>query len=152
MANWFETVTKTLGDDKLSRRQAMKKVAGVTAAVALAAVIPAGEAFAATPDKKKHGNFCKNPGTCSGSPFNNCETKKNPGLNCYCFQRIGKTSGACGCNSYCSSLTACSSQSGCSKGMSCVSNNGCGCTTGVCIQNCTKTCVLASNGAGRTAA
>ncbi|MHB8599050.1 MAG: hypothetical protein ACYDER_19835 [Ktedonobacteraceae bacterium] len=147
MANWFETITKTLADEKLSRRQAMKKAAGITAAVAMAAAIPAGEAFAATPDKFS----CPAPGTCS-TPFNNCEKKKNPGLNCYCFEHIGKTTGVCGCNTYCSSAPVCSSQSGCASGYACVSNTGCGCSTGLCIQKCTKTCVLSSNGAGRTAA
>lgn len=149
MANWFETVTKTLADDKLSRRQAMKKAAGITAAVAMAAAIPAGEAFAAvTPDHHK----CSNPGTCSTGGFTNCQKKLNPGLNCYCFEHIGKTTGVCGCNSYCSSLTTCTSQSQCGTGYACISNTGCGCTTGVCIPKCNSTCVLASNGAGRTAA
>ena len=150
MANWFETVTKTLADDKLSRRQAMKKAAGVTAAVALAAVVPAGEAFAATPDAGKYS--CKNPLTCSSSNTKNCDFGKFGNSNCYCFQHIGKTTGVCGCNSYCSSLTTCASQSDCGAGYSCISNTGCGCTTGVCIPKCTKTCILASNGAGRTAA
>lgn len=149
MANWFETVTKTLADDKLSRRQAMKKAAGVTAAVAMASLVPAGEAFAATPDR---GHKCSNPGTCSGTAFTNCQKKLNPQLNCYCFQKIGSTNGVCGCNSFCSSLTACSSQSGCPSGFACISNNGCGCTTGVCIAKCNSTCVLQQNGAGRTAA
>jgi hypothetical protein len=149
MANWFETITKTLADDKLSRRQAMKKAAGITAAVAMAAAIPAGEAFAATPDTLKYS--CKNPGTCS-STFNNCRLNEFGNTNCYCFEHIGKTTGVCGCNSYCSSLTACASQSDCGTGYSCISNTGCGCTTGLCIPKCTKTCVLASNGAGRTAA
>ncbi len=149
MANWFETITKTLADDKLSRRSAMKKAAGVTAAAALAAVIPAGEAFAATPDK---GHSCKNPGTCSGPPFSNCGLKKWNNTNCYCFEKIGSTAGSCGCNTYCASAPPCSSQSNCASGYVCISNTGCGCTTGVCVQKCTKTCVLASNGAGRTAA
>ncbi len=149
MANWFETITKTLADDKLSRRQAMKKAAGITAAVAMAAAIPAGEAFAATPDR---GFSCKNPLTCSNSNTKNCDFGKFANTNCYCFQHIGKTTGVCGCNSYCASLTTCTSQAGCGTGYSCISNTGCGCTTGYCIPKCTKTCVLASNGAGRTAA
>lgn len=149
MANWFETITKTLADDKLSRRQAMKKAAGITAAVAMAAAIPAGEAFAATPD---HGMwYCPTPGTCS-TPFNNCDKKRNPQLNCYCFQHYGKTTGVCGCNTYCSSAQVCSSQSQCASGYACIGNTGCGCTSGVCVQKCNSTCVLSSNGAGRTAA
>jgi len=148
MANWFETVTKTLADDKLSRRQAMKKAAGITAAVAMAAAIPAGEAFAATPDSEK----CNNPGTCSGGGFRNCKLKKYGNTNCYCFEKIGTTSGVCGCNSYCASQPTCVSQSGCASGYTCISNTGCGCTTGLCVQKCNSTCILADNGAGRTAA
>lgn len=148
MANWFETITKTLADDKLSRRQAMKKAAGITAAVAMAAAIPAGEAFAATPDTEK----CANPGTCSGASFHNCKIKKYNNTNCYCFEKIGTSNGVCGCNSYCASQPVCSSQSGCASGYACISNTGCGCTTGLCVQKCNSTCILASNGAGRTAA
>jgi len=143
MANWFETVTKTLADDKLSRRSAMKKAAGAVAAVALAAIIP-GEAFAST-------DVACTPGSCSTGGFTNCGKQGNP--NCYCFQKLTKKGvhGVCGCNSYCSSLTPCSSQT-CGKGYACITNTGCGCTTGLCIQRCTKTCVLASDRSGRTAA
>ncbi len=147
MANWFETITKTLADDKLSRRQAMKKAAGVTAAVAMASLIPAGEAFAATPDSEK----CGKPGTCS-SPFTNCKIKKYNNTNCYCFEKIGSTAGVCGCNSYCASSPPCTSQSSCASGYACISNTGCGCTTGLCVPKCNSTCILQSNGAGRTAA
>ena len=150
MANWFETITKTLADDKLSRRQAMKKAAGITAAVAMAAAIPAGEAFAATPDNGKY--TCKAPGTCSGAPFNNCYLKKYNNTNCFCFEHINKTTGVCGCNSYCASSAPCSSQADCASGYACISNTGCGCTTGLCVPKCTSTCILQANGAGRTAA
>jgi len=149
MANWFETITKTLADDKLSRRQAMKKAAGITAAVAMAAAIPAGEAFAASPDVVKHK--CPNPGTCS-TTFNNCRLKEFNNTNCFCFEKIGSTAGVCACNTFCSSAPICGSQSDCASGYSCISNTGCGCTTGVCVQKCTSTCVLQANGAGRTAA
>jgi hypothetical protein len=147
MANWFETVTKTLGDSKLTRRQAMKTAAGVAAAAALAAVIP-GEAFADTSwnHHRQHG-ACKNPGTCSTS-FNNC-TKNS---NCYCFERINSTKGACACNTYCASAPPCTSQANCAKGYVCISNTGCGCSVGLCVQACTKTCVLDVNRSGRTAA
>jgi hypothetical protein len=148
MANWFETVTKTLGDEKLSRRKAMKTAVGVAAAAALAAVIP-GEAFAA--EKKKHHknhHACKNPGNCNGSPFNNCGT--NP--NCYCFENYGSTKGTCGCNSYCASIAPCTKNSDCGKGNVCIGSTGCGCTSGFCIPVCNKTCVLDANRSGRTAA
>jgi hypothetical protein len=147
MANWFETVTKTLGDEKLSRRKAMKTAVGVAAAAALAAVIP-GEAFAA--EKKKHHknhHACKNPGTCS-SPFSNCGTNSN----CYCFENYGSTKGTCGCNSYCASIAPCTKNSDCGKGNVCIGNTGCGCTSGFCIPVCNKTCVLDASRSGRTAA
>ncbi len=66
MTNWFESITKTLGDDKLSRRQMVKKAAGITATAALASLLPTGEALAATPDR---GHHCKYPGNCSGGAF-----------------------------------------------------------------------------------
>ena len=143
MANWFETVTKTLADDKLSRRSAMKKAAGAVAAVALASIIP-GEAFAAT-------DAACVPGTCSGGSFTNCGKQGNP--NCYCFEKLTSkgTKGVCGCNTYCASAPPCSGQT-CGKGYVCITSTGCGCTTGLCVQKCTKTCVLASDRAGRTAA
>jgi len=142
MANWFESVTKTLADGKLTRRGAMKTAAGITAAAALASLIP-GEAFAASDGK------CT-PGTCS-TTFMNCG--KNIYGNCYCFQSTGKKhQGRCGCNSYCSSLPACSKQKDCAAGSFCITNTGCGCTTGLCIPKCTKTCQLASGRSGRTAA
>jgi len=137
MANWFDSITKTLADDKLGRRQALKTIAGTVAGAAVAAYIP-GSAFA------KKG--CK-PGSCT-TGFKNCQ--KN--ANCYCFQRTGKKTGACGCNSYCASIPPCSSQSQCSKGHSCITNTGCGCTSGFCIPNCSKTCHFPVSRAGRTAA
>lgn len=148
MANWFEAVTKTLADDKLSRRQMVTKMAGVTTATALALLVPADEAFAAISDRG--GHYCYPPGTCS-SIFLNCQIKKYGNYNCYCLEKIGTITGVCTCNTYCASAPICSSQSDCASGYACTSNNGCGCTTGLCLQKCTKTCVLAPNGAGRTA-
>jgi hypothetical protein len=150
MANWFENITKTLADGKLSRRQMMTKMAGFTTATALAALIPAGEAFAATPDKRSHS--CKYPGCCSCDQFMNCDLKKYGNTNCYCFQKLGPYPGVCGCNTYCSSLIECIDQASCPTGYTCITSTGCGCTQGFCIQKCNKTCTLASNGAGRTAA
>jgi hypothetical protein len=142
MANWFDTVTKTLADSKLSRRQAITKAAGAVAAVALASVIP-GEAFASSDARRRH---CK-PGTCS-TGFTNCQGN----ANCYCFQKINTKTGACGCNSFCASIAPCSNQSQCSKGFTCITNTGCGCSTGVCIPNCSKTCHFPVTRSGRTAA
>ena len=142
MANWFETVTKTLADDKLSRRSAMKKAAGAVAAVALASIIP-GEAFAAS------DNTTCTPGNCSQGGFTNCGVNSN----CYCFQKLTPRGvrGVCGCNTYCASAQPCSGQT-CPKGYVCITNTGCGCTTGLCVHKCNKTCVLSSDRAGRTAA
>src|SRR5579859_3403586 len=103
MANWFESITKTMADDKLSRRQAMKKAVGVTAAAALASLIPMGDAFAATSDRG--GHYCKYPSCCSCVDFPNCQLKKYGNTNCYCFQKLGSTTGVCACNSYCPSLS-----------------------------------------------
>ena len=149
MTNWFESITKTLADDKLSRRQMMTKVAGFTAAAALAALIPADEAFAAISDR---GHQCKYTSCCTCVDSPNCELKKYGNYNCYCFQKLGSTSGVCACNSYCSSITSCTNQANCPTGFACVTNTACGCTQGFCIQKCNSTCTLGSNGAGRTAA
>jgi len=143
MANWFENVTKTLADEKLSRRKAMKTAVGITAAAALAAIIP-GEAFAAA-----NVPLSCTPGTCSTS-FSNCGTSHNP--NCYCFEKIGTSTGVCGCNAYCASAKPCSTQSQCPIHHFCISNTGCGCTTGLCIRKCTSTCILHADRSGRTAA
>ena len=150
MANWFESIAKTLADDKLSRRQVVRKAAGVTVAVAVAAIVPTGEAFAAIPEKG--GHYCKVPSNCSNPDGQLCQLKKYANYNCYCFQKIGTTTGVCGCNSYCASVPPCSSQANCASGYVCITNTGCGCTIGVCVQKCNKTCTLAANGAGRTAA
>ncbi|MHB8599054.1 MAG: hypothetical protein ACYDER_19855 [Ktedonobacteraceae bacterium] len=69
MTNWFESITKTLADEKLSRRQMMTKVARFTTTIALAAILPAGEAFAATSDRG--GHYCKYPSCCSCGEFPN---------------------------------------------------------------------------------
>lgn len=143
MANWFESVTKTLADGKLTRRGAMKTAAGITAAAALASLIP-GEAFAAS-----HPDTCT-PGTCS-TTFAACGHNKFG--NCFCFEKIGKKHlGQCGCNSFCASVSTCSNTSQCPSGSVCITNTGCGCTTGVCIPKCNKTCQLDSSRSGRTAA
>lgn len=145
MANWFDQVTKTLADEKLGRRQALKTIAGTVAGAAVASAIP-GLAMAA-PEKKQK---CTG-GNCTIG-FTNCGKQHN--TNCYCFSDT-KGKGFCGCNSYCASIPPCSSSSQCGKKGFCSGFNGCtGCNAspGVCIPNCTKTCVLSSDHAGRTAA
>ena len=150
MANWFDTVTKTLADDKLSRRKAMRKAAGAAAGIALAALIP-GEAFAASPDT------CSPAGNCTIG-FTNCGSNVNQ--NCFCFSKR-KTGGLgrCGCNEFCSQAQSCQHSTDCPTGFFCSFFNGCtGCSgpgpgvSGICIHHCTKTCALASGHAGATAA
>jgi len=140
MANWFERVTKTLADDKLSRRKAIQKAAGAAAGMALAAFIP-GEAFAASP------NFCS-PGDCSIG-FPRCSA--NP--NCFCFdQRNG--SGSCGCNVICNRVRRCQVSSQCPRGSFCAFFTGCNCagSVGYCIPHCTRTCTFDEAHTGASAA
>jgi hypothetical protein len=145
MANWFDDLTKTLADDKLRRRQAIRRISGIVAGAALASWLP-GQAFAASVQKHR----CGPPGTCSGFTVSCGINKYN---NCYCFRRLNSSIyGVCGCNSYCSSTTPCTSQAQCPAGYACITSNGCGCTSGTCIQKCTKTCQLDPNRSGRTAA
>jgi hypothetical protein len=145
MANWFENVTKTLADDKISRRTALRRVGGTVAGVAAASAIP-GLALAAS-------KTCPTFGNCS-LPFSNCVN--NPNTNCFCFEKLGGKKASCGCNSYCSQIPTCSGSQKCPKGSSCIISTGCNCGTssGVCIPNCkgkNKNCVLGS-GHGTTAA
>jgi hypothetical protein len=145
MANWFEDVTKTLADEKIGRRTALRRVAGTVAGVALAGAIP-GMALAAS--------GCPAGGNCSIG-FTNCAG--NPNTNCYCFDGVkSKGKGKCGCNQFCSQLPVCTSQAGCSKGTFCSFFTGCNCsgTSGVCITKCVgknKNCQLGS-GHGATVA
>ena len=147
MANWFENITKTLADEALPRRQAIRRISGTVAGIVLSLWLPE-QAFASS----NHQNHrCNNAGSCSGLGPGLCGVNKYN--NCYCFQKLGfKYRGVCGCNSYCASIPACSSQSGCPSGYACITNTGCNCSGGVCVPKCTKTCQLASNQAGRTAA
>ena len=146
MSNWFEDLTKTLAEDTLPRRQAIRRISGTVAGFVLASWLPE-QAYAAGMGK----HSCKNTLSCSGQPAQNCGVNKYN--NCFCFQKIGTSNkGVCGCNSYCSSLQVCSSQSGCPTGYACITSTGCSCAGGVCILKCTKTCQLDSNLTGRTAA
>ena len=40
MANWFENLTKSVADEKIGRRTALRRVAGGVAGVALAGAVP----------------------------------------------------------------------------------------------------------------
>jgi hypothetical protein len=40
MANWFEDLTKTIADEKLTRRQAVRRMVGVVAGATLATWLP----------------------------------------------------------------------------------------------------------------
>jgi hypothetical protein len=143
MANWFEDLTKTMADEKMGRRMAMRCVARILAGGALASLIP----DMALASKKS----CRVGGTCS-TGFSNCPGNSNP--NCYCFTDInGKA--RCGCNVFCG-LEFCGSDAACGKGSFCSILNGCtGCgILGVCLYTCKgphTNCFMGS-GQGVTAA
>jgi hypothetical protein len=139
MANWFEDLTKTMADDKIGRRTAIRRVAGTAVAVAVASALPVSA-------EAKKNKQCPVGGDCSlDGPY--CIGNPNP--NCYCFIRVdGK--GVCGCNSYCSQSPPCASSADCSRGYTCITANGCtGCgfSSGVCVPKCKgkyKNCQLGS--------
>ncbi len=138
MANWFEDLTKTMADENLPRRQAIRRIAGSVAGVGLATLLPA-QALARPDHLKKH---CPFPCNCTCG-FENC----NGNGNCFCFTDIDGT-GVCGCNVFCSQVKNCLKDSDCKKGYACITANGCvGCgnTSGVCIPYCVgkhKNCQL----------
>jgi hypothetical protein len=145
MAHWFEDLTKTLGDDKIGRRTAIRRMAGTLAGTAFASAIP-GIAEARI---NKH---CPSGGNCS-SFINNCLHERN--TNCYCFTELGGRP-VCACNSLCSQSQTCSSSMKCPNGYVCIVSNGCNCSSsqGVCVHACkgkNKNCKLGS-GHGKTAA
>ena len=150
MTEWFSDLTKTLANETLSRRQATLRFAGILAGGALAFWLP-GQVFA----QSENTDICSPVGTCSTS-YSNCGN--NQYHNCYCFQHIRTGKGVCACNGFCNCDTEstqpcfCDKQTDCGKGYVCVTNTGCGCTTGICVQKCTKTCQLQGNRTGRTAA
>jgi|SRR6185312_7231240 len=146
MANWFEDLTKSVADEKLGRRKAMRRIAGGVAGVVAATAIP-GLALA-------HGSKqCPNGGGNCSVGFSNCN---NPNSNCFCFTGTDGLS-HCGCNTYCSQAPSCSRNRDCGKGGACITANGCtgcGSSIGVCVPKChgkNKNCVLGS-GHGKTTA
>jgi len=144
MADWFGDLTKLLADSTLPRRQAIRRISGAVAGIALASWLPE-QAFAAS-EQRHH---CGYPGTCSSTTVQCGFNKYN---NCFCLQRLDNGKGVCCCNTYCSSAPPCTRSAQCGKGYACITNTGCGCTTGVCLQKCTHTCQLGSGRSGRTAA
>jgi hypothetical protein len=151
MAHWFEDLTKTMADDKLPRRQAIRRIAGSVAGVALASWLPEQALATNLPGK----NQCGYGGSCDWG-FTNCHG--NPNYNCFCFTGApGAPAVFCGCNSYCSQSPTCKRQRHCPRGTVCSTSNGCtGCSpySGVCIPKCmgkNKNCTLGS-GHGLTAA
>jgi hypothetical protein len=149
MANWFEDVTKTLADEKISRRTVMRRVAGTVAGAALASALP-GAVLA-----KGTGKACPGGGGNCSIGFVNC--KNNSNTNCYCFDGTkNKGAGHCGCNGFCSQLSTCVKNTDCPGGTFCSYFNTCNCNggSGVCITTCAgknKNCQLGS-GHGATAA
>lgn len=146
MTHWFEEMTKLLADGTLSRRQALKSMAGMIAWTMFATSLP-GSTFAT----KAHA--CNNPGTCSNPHYPQCGHNINHYCNCY--TRLDNGKGVCGCGPFCACQNAippcfCSKQSDCPKGYTCVTQTGCGCSTDVCVQNCARTCRPPLGGSGRT--
>ncbi len=133
MANWFDEITRTMADDKLSRRQALGRVAGSLAGVALASWIP-GQALAKSTSAAKSG-ACHNPATCGGT-FSPCGHNKN----CFCFLN-SKGSGTCGCivNICNNKEKTCKSDSDCPSGSFCAMKTCCP-HKNVCLPKCGKTC------------
>ena len=148
MANWFEDFTKTVADEKIGRRTAIRRVAGTLIGATLASTLPS-----LTLAKSKQ---CLYGGTCSNG-FPNCTN--NP--NCYCFTGARLGTAHCLCNDYCSSISsfdrgACQKNSDCPKGQACTKYNGCsGCgnETGICFYQCKgqhKNCTLPTGRTGMT--
>ncbi len=150
MADWFEDFTKTIADDKLTRRQAVGSIAGVVAGATIAVWLPEQVLAKTIPWKKQ----CPNGSTCE-TPVMFCNG--NPNTNCFCLTGMfsSEPRGFCGRNSYCSQLSTCINQSDCRRGTVCSYYNACNCqgTSGVCITACKgkhKNCQLGS-GHGLTA-
>jgi hypothetical protein len=147
MAHWFEDLTRTIADDKIGRRTAIRRVAGGVVGAALTSVAP-GLALA-----KKSKDCPTGGGTCSNPNYPNCAGNSN--LNCYCFTDITGNP-LCACNMYCSGDWPCYRNSDCPRGSACIVSTGCNCSTssGICIVRCkgkNKNCQLGS-GHGTTAA
>ncbi len=141
MGNWFEDITKTLADEKIGRRTAIRRVAGTVAGVALAGILPG----TIQAKQNKQCRYGCNP--CDGGDCVNC--LNNPNTNCFCFSQADGTP-VCGCNTLCSQSSLCTVSSQCKKGFACIFGTGCnGCpyASGVCVPICrgkNKNCQLGS--------
>lgn len=145
MAHWFEDLTRTMADERIGRRMAIRRVAGTVVAVAIASALPVNA-------EAKRKRECPIGGDCS---LDGPSCNGNPNPNCYCFIGIDGR-GVCGCNSLCSQSPACKSSADCAKGYTCITANGCtGCnySSAVCVPKCRdryKNCQL-PDGHGLTA-
>ncbi len=91
MADWFEDLTKTMTDEKIGRRTAMRRVATGIAGIAVASALPE--------NSLARVRRCKYPYTCN-NPCSFCPCPNNENGNCYCFLELsGKV--VCACNSFC---------------------------------------------------
>ncbi len=99
IANWFEDLTKTLANEKVSRRTTMRRVVGTVAGTVFISAFP----DLALAKKNRH---CPVGSDCScGDCYGNCIGIQN--TNCFCFTELGGKPG-CGCNTYCSQVQTCS--------------------------------------------
>ncbi len=128
MTNWFEDISKTMADEKLSRRQSLRRIAGSVAGVTLATWIP-GQVLA------KSG-ACHNPATCGGT-FSPCGHNKN----CFCFLDASTGKGNCGCivNICNKNEKTCKTDKDCSSGSFCAKKTCCP-HPNVCLPKCGKSC------------
>lgn len=135
MSNWFDDLTKTLADEKLTRRRVIFGAMGIIAGATFATVMPR-SLVSAKPEaraRKYASGSCPSVGSCAGGNFN---CVGNPNANCYCFQDMSG-SAVCGCNTNCSGIVACSTDTDCGAGYACVTNTMCSCNSGVCVPLCT---------------
>lgn len=131
MPNWFEDLTKTVADETIGRRTAMRRIAGGIAGVVLASGVP-GLALASQKP-------CTTGGSCP-TGFKRCPGNKNP--NCLCYQRAKGLSPQCGCNHSCSNLVFCTTDASCGvPGQFCAYNTCCNPppNMGICIAACAGT-------------
>ncbi|HZU70301.1 MAG TPA: hypothetical protein VFA09_23730 [Ktedonobacteraceae bacterium] len=143
MANWFEDLSRTVADEKIGRRTAIRRITAGVAGIAVAAGIP-GIALAKSKACPGGGGVC---GT-----YVNCANNSN--TNCFCFTNASNKA-FCGCSQFCSQLQACSSNHDCPKGSFCAINTCCASPSpNVCTVKCkgkNKNCQLGS-GHGTTSA
>ncbi len=128
MAHWLEDLTKTLADEQMGRRAAIRRVAGIAAGVAVAGVLPGTV-------QAKQNKQCPLGCSCTGGDCVNC--LNNPNQNCFCFTQSNNAP-VCGCVIFCSQASACSATNQCKRGFACIIQTGCNCfgPGGVCVPIC----------------